>query len=181
MDFYIGKLGPQSDIPLTDEYGDPIIVTLPDGSQEYKYPPRDTIWFNSEDIIQYRLKEDWFLDKERSVLDVRIIAMAPVIYKKEEDANGNTSISGTIELFWLYFPHCRFVFNNYFVYNDKNDSRWMSYDDLFWKRKFNGVIYKESNIFDREIDSYKTGIDALYESEQITNEIRNIEHDIWSF
>ena len=181
MVFYIGKLGPQSDIPLTDEYGDPIIVTLPDGSQEYKYPPRDTLWFNSEDIIQYRLKEDWFLDKERSVLDVRIIAMAPVIYKKEEDANGNTSISGTIELFWLYFPHCRFVFNNYFVYNDKNDSRWMSYDDLFWKRRFNGVIYKESNIFDREIDSYKTGIDALYESEQITNEIRNIEHDIWSF
>ena len=115
MVYYFGRLGPQSDIPLTDEYGDPIIINNPDGTQEYKYPPRDTVWYNSSDIIQYRLKEDWFLDKERSVLDVRIIAIAPVHYKIEEDANGNKSISGMEELFWLYFPHCRFVFNNYFV------------------------------------------------------------------
>lgn len=178
---YLGKLGPQSDVPLTDEYGDPQIKTNPDGTQEYVYPPRDTLWFSSKDIVQYRLKEDWFLDKERSVLDVRIIALAPVVYKTEEDANGNTSISGMRELFWLYFPHCRFVFNNYFVYNDKNDAQWMSFDDLFWKRRFNAVIYKESNTYDREIESYRSGIDALYESDQIKNEIRNIEHDVWSF
>lgn len=181
MVYYIGRLGPQSDIPLTDEYGDPLIRTLPDGTQEYVYPPRDTVWYNSADIVQYRLKEDWFIDKERSLLDVRIIAMAPVIYKVEEDANGNTNIAGTQELFWLYFPHCRFVFNNYFVYNPKNDSQWMSFDDLFWKRRFNAIAYKESNTYDREIESYRTGLDALHESEQIKNEIRNIEHDIWSF
>jgi len=97
------------------------------------------------------------------------------------DANGNRTIAGLQEMFWLYFPHCRFVFNNYFVYNEKNDAQWMSFDDLFWKRKFNAVIYKESNVHDREIESYRAGIDALYESESIKNEIRNIEHDIWSF
>lgn len=181
MTYYLGQLGPQSDIPLTDDYGDPIVITNPDGSMEYKYPPRDTMWYTSRDIIQYRIKEDWFFDKERSVLDVRIIALAPVVYNVEEDASGKKSISGTKELFWLYFPHCRFVFNNYFVYNDKNDSQWMSYDDLFWKRRFNAVFYKESNTYDREIESYRAGVDALWESEEIKNEIRNIEHDVWSF
>ena len=181
MVYYFGRLGPQSDIPLTDEYGDPLIRTLADGTQEYVYPARDTVWYNSADIVQYRMKEDWFLDKERSVLDVRIIAIAPVHYKIEEDANGNKSISGMEELFWLYFPHCRFVFNNYFVYNDANDAQWMSFDDLFWKRKFNAVAYKESNVFDREIESYRSGVDALHESDKIKNEIRNIEHDVWSF
>jgi gliding motility associated protien GldN len=179
--YYIGRLGPQSDVPLVDEYGDNIILTLADGTQTFKYEDPDTVWFDSKDIVQYRMKEDWFLDKQRSVLDVRIIALAPVVYKTEEDANGNTSISGTRELFWLYFPHCRFVFNNYFVYNDKNDSQWMSFDDLFWKRRFNSVIYKESNVYDREIESYRTGLDALHQSEEIKNEIRNIEHDLWSF
>jgi len=179
--YYIGKLGPQSDIALTDEYGDPIVITMPDGTMEYKYPPRDTMFFTSEDIIQYRLKEDWFFDKERSVLDVRIIALAPVVYDTEEDANGVKSISGMKELFWLYFPHCRFVFNNYFVFNDKNDAQWMSFDDLFWKRRFNAVIYSESNTYDRTIETYRSGVDALHESEQIKNEIRNIEHDVWSF
>lgn len=181
MVYYLGRLGPQSDIPLTDEFGDPIIITLPDGTQEFKYPPRDTIWYNSADIVQYRLKEDWFFDKERSVLDVRIIALAPVVYGKEEDSQGKVTITGLEELFWLYFPHCRFVFNNYFVYNDQNDAQWMSFDDLFWKRRFNAVAYKESNTYDRKIESYRSGVDALYESERIKNEIRNIEHDVWSF
>ena len=181
MLYYLGYLGPPSDIPLTDPYGDLLTDTLPDGSITYVYPPRDTVWYNSEDIIEYRLKEDWFFDKERSKLDVRIIAIAPVVYEYEIDSNGDKMISGTRELFWLYFPHCRFVFNNYFTFNDKNDAQWMSYDDFFWKRRFNSHIYKESNVYDRTIDTYMFGRDALHEADNITNEIRNFEHDLWSF
>jgi hypothetical protein len=85
------------------------------------------------------------------------------------------------EKYWLYFPHCRYILNNYFVYNEQNDAQWMSFDDLFWKRQFNSTIYKESNVFDRTIDSYRTGVDALMESEKITEEIRLFEHDVWHF
>lgn len=180
--YLLGGLGPQDPNPLVDDFGDPLLVFNPEtGFDDYVYPPRDTIWYTSKDIIQYKLKEDWFFDKERSVLDVRIIAIAPVIYQKTVDATGAESIGGTRELFWLYFPHCRFVFNNYFVYNDKNDSQWMSFDDLFWKRRFNAVMYKESNTFDRKIETYRTGVDALHESDKIKEEIRLIEHDVWSF
>lgn len=177
---YISTLGPESDTPLSDEYGDDSMRQLPNGDWELVYPPRDTFWINSADIVQYRIKEDWFFDKERSVLDQRIIAIAPVVYDMTE-INGKKSINGMKELFWLYFPHCRFVFNNYFVYNDKNDAQWMSFDDLFWKRRFNAVIYSESNAYNREIKSYQMGADALHESAKIKNKIRNIEHDVWSF
>lgn len=137
----------------------------------------------SEHIVQYRLKEDWFFDKERSVLDVRILGIAPVIF----EGGASSSVAGPKEggkykeLFWLYFPHCRFVFNNYFVYNDANDAQWMSFDDVFWKRRFSSVMYKESNVYDRRIESYRAGVDALMESEKIKEEIRTIEHDVWSF
>jgi gliding motility associated protien GldN len=174
---YLGTLGAQPTTPLSNDYGEDSTITLVDGTIEYVYPDRDTSWFMSQDIVQYRLKEDWFFDKQRSVLDVRIIAMAPVVYQRS--ATGE--IEGMRELFWLYFPHCRYVFNNYFTYNDKNDSQWMSFDDLFWKRKFTSVIYKESNTYDRKIGSYAAGADALHESELVKNEIRNIEHDVWSF
>jgi gliding motility associated protien GldN len=172
--FYLGKLGADSDIPLVDMYGEDSL----DINGNYVYPPRDTVWFKSEDIVQYRLKEDWFFDKERSVLDVRIIGLAPVYYKTDDDGN----IMGAEELFWLYFPtDCRYVFNNYFVYNEKNDAQWMSFDDWFWKRRFTSFIHKESNVFDRQIDKYRVGVDALMESRRITEEIRLIEHDVWSF
>ncbi len=179
--WYLGYLGPQSDIPVVNDYGEPVVIVDEFGNSSYQYPPRDTMWYTSKDIIQYRIKEDWFFDKERSVLDVRIMGIAPVVYTMEEDANGVTSISGTKELFWLYFPHCRYIFNNYFVYNERNDMQWMSFDDLFWKRRFNAVIYKESNEYDRNIDDYRFGVDALYEDQNIKNEIRNLESDVWSF
>lgn len=179
--YFLGRLGPQSDIPLTDDYGDPIIIEDAMGNQSYKYPPADTIWYTSKDIIQYRIKEEWFFDKERSVLDQRILALAPVVYEKDVDANGVESISKAKELFWLYFPQCRLVFNNYFAYNDKNDAQWMSFDDLFWKRRFNSFVYKASNNFDRKIETYRAGVDALYESNKVKEDIRTFEHDLWEF
>ena len=144
-------------------------------------------WVWSSDIIEYRLKEDWFFDKERSQLDCRILGLAPVVYADEKDQfipNANTEkqvIKSKKILFWLYFPHCRFVLVNYNVYNPKNDAQWMSFDDLFNKRQFNSTIYKQSNTFDRTVDTYKSGVDALYESQRITEELRNFEHDLWHF
>ncbi|MDP4684667.1 MAG: gliding motility protein GldN [Crocinitomicaceae bacterium] len=180
--YFFGYLGPQSDVPLTDEFGDPLIKVNAEGIEEMVYPNRDTMWYVSKDIVQYKIKEDWFFDKERSVLDVRILAIAPVVYDIEtNEATGQKSIKGLKDLFWLYFPHCRFVLNNYFVYNDKNDAQWMSFDDVFWKRRFNSTIYKSSNVYDRKVDSYRTGVDALMESDKIKEEIRTIEHDVWSF
>lgn len=179
--YYLGKIGAQSDIPLSNQYGEDSIEVLPDGSQRFVYPAPDTMWIDSKDIVQYRLKEDWFFDKERSVLDVRILGIAPVVYKIQETPSGQKTINGMEEKYWLYFPHCRYILNNYFVYNEQNDAQWMSFDDLFWKRQFSSTIYKESNVFDRQIDSYRTGMDALMESEKITEEIRTFEHDVWHF
>ncbi len=147
------------------------------GYDELVYPPSDTIWFKSEDIVQYKIKEQIFFDKERSVQEVRILGIAPVIYLR--DNNGN--IIGFRELFWLYFPQCRYVFQNFFVQSSHNDSQRMSFDDLFWKRKFNSYIVKESNLYDRDIDTYKAGVDALLEAERIKESLFNFEHDLWSF
>ena len=163
-------------------------------------------YVGSSHILAYNIKEDWFFDKERSMLDRRIIAIAPVArysYTAPKDASelrerGKLLVYGMDgtpymnavpytgeveenEMFWLYFPELRNVIVNYYVYNDQNDAQWMSMDDLFWKRKFNSTIYKVSDKFDREIQDYKYGVDALYEAERIKEEIRKWEHDVWNF
>jgi len=172
-----GKLGPESTEALSDQWGQDSTYIDENGVMQTAYAPREMEWFTSKDIVQYRIKEEWFFDKERSVLDQRIIALAPVVYNKDESGQ----IIGTRELFWVYFPECRFVFNNYFSYNDHNDAQWMSFDDLFWKRRFTSIIYKESNTFDRTVDTYRSGIDALRESEKIKEGIRTFEHDLWDY
>jgi gliding motility associated protien GldN len=178
--YYFGKLGPQSDIPLTDEFGDALVEEI-NGVKSVVYAARDTIWYTSADIIQYRIKEEWFFDKERGKMDTRILAIAPVVLDYEYNAAGEKVLLGTKELFWLHFPECRYIFNNYLLQNPQNDSQMMSFDDLFWKHRFNAIVYKESNIYDRTIEEYASGVDALYESQRIREEIRTIESDVWSY
>ena len=141
-----------------------------------EYPVVDELPIRAQDIIEYHLKEDWFFDKQRSVMDVRIIGMAPVRYIKE-----NGEIIGKRELFWVYFPEARYLLQNYFAYNPHNEARRMSFDDLFWKRKFSSYIYKESNVYDRAITDTRVGVDALLKSEEVKNQVFQFEHDVWKY
>ena len=134
--------------------------------------------YTSRDIVKYVLKEDWFFDKQRSMLDVRIIGISPMVYSKNPET---LEIDGLKNLFWLYFPECRYVFQNFFVYNPDNDAQRMSFDDLFWKRDFSSYVQKESNVFDRAVSPNWDGLDALLQSEKVRNEIFTFEHDLWHF
>src|SRR6185295_5897089 len=40
--------------------------------------------FSRDNIIAYRLKEDWFFDKQRSVIEPRIIGIAPLYYARDK-------------------------------------------------------------------------------------------------
>jgi len=140
-------------------------------------PVIQEINLESADIKQYRVKEDWFFDKQRSKMDVRIIGIAPMREVRGEDGE----FRGFAPIFWLYYPECRYVFANWEVFNRQNDSERRSYEDIFWKRQFNSYIIKESNVYDRSIAEYKTGIDALLESERIKEELFIMEHDVWNF
>ena len=133
---------------------------------------------NNQDVTRYRIKEDWFFDKQRSERYVRIIGIAPLKERISEDGEP----TGAYEiLFWLYFPECRYVFANWDSFNRFNDAERRSFDDLFQKRMFNSTIVKESNVYNRNLDDVYTGMDRLLKAEEIKEELFVLEHDLWSF
>jgi len=142
---------------------------------------QDTVYnpFDRNIIKKWRLKEEWFFDKQRSVMDVRIIGMAPLKEDRDEDNN----LTGTFSpLFWVWFPETRKVLIKAEVFNlVKNDAERRTYDDIFWKRMFSSTIFKEANVMDRQIDQYMVGLDALLEAEKIKEELFNFEHDLWEY
>jgi len=136
--------------------------------------------FNRNTVKKWRLKEEWFFDKQRSVMDVRIIGLAPLQENRDEITNKLTG--GFSPLFWVHFPEAREVLINAEVFNlVKNDAERRTYDDIFWKRMFGSVIVREANVMDREVNEYMVGLDALLEAERIKAEIFNIEHDLWEY
>jgi hypothetical protein len=47
---------------------------------------------------------------------------------------------------------------------------------------FGSYIYKEKNVYDRQISDYMlNGIDQLLEAEKIKEDIFILEHDLWEY
>lgn len=142
---------------------------------------------NWEDVYQYRIKEVWYFDKQRSVMDVRILGIAP-IYQSPKDKEAGIPPS---PLFWVYYPECRTPMSKFRVFNDENDIAPMTWTDLFDTRVFSSYIYKRSNVLDYRLKDFfvpdpddtenRAGIDMLLYSEKIKNELLNFEHDLWEY
>ncbi len=133
---------------------------------------------NWEDIKHYRLKEVYYFDEETSTLGVRILGIAPIIERLDD--NGNFLNSGP--LFWAYYPEMREVLARTEVVNPHNDAARMSWEDVFEARLFDSYIIKEGNVYDRRLKDYVTSpMDILLESQKIQESMFNFEHDLWSY
>ena len=149
---------------IDNEFGDPEQMVI-------KEP------FDPAAVKRYRLKEEWVFDNQKSVLEARIIGMCPVAEKYDE----NGEYKGEMPLFWLYFPEARAAFATVPVYNRHNDAERRTLEDIIWKRMFSSYIYKQTNVFDRQIQDYKTDLDLLLKSKEIENKIFDYEQDLWEY
>jgi gliding motility associated protien GldN len=139
----------------------------------------DTNSFSNADVKMLRVKEDWFIDRQRGIRDIRILGLAPVIQLYDEQTG---DFRGNKPLFWLYYEECRDLFANTDAFNRHNSALRMSYDDVFaWKRFFNSFIYKTDNQQDRMLQDFLQGWQLLAESQRIQTDLLNLEEDLWEY
>jgi len=174
------KLGAKVDSQYVDDE-----VT---GTQVLKVIPGER---KPEEVTRYLMKEYWYFDKQRSMLEVRIIGIAPIrMFAREAAMNemGGTKDEGEeVELemklvMWIYFPAARPLLANHEVFNPYNDAERRTFDDIFFKRRFSSFIFRETNVYNnRFVWQYKNGLDALLESERIKDFMFKVEHDLWEY
>jgi len=133
--------------------------------------------FNPANVKRYRLKEEWFFDNQKSVMEARIIGLCPVSEKFDE----NGDYKGELPLFWIYYPEAREIFSKEPVYNNHNDAERRTLEDIIWKRMFSSYVYKETNVYDRQIQDYKLDLDLLLESQSIEKMMFDFEQDLWEY
>ena len=132
----------------------------------------------SSEITAWWIMEDWFFDRARSVMDVRIVGMCPL--REHKDRTGN--VIGYKPMFWLHFAQLRPVLARFTCYNVKNDASVLSYDDVLQKRMFSSYIHKESNMYESGMPVIELpGLEAQYESDRIRSELATMEHDFWNY
>jgi gliding motility associated protien GldN len=133
------------------------------------------------EVQQLLVKEIWFFDRKRSVMDVRIIGLCPIrLFFNERDTN-RLDLNRK-KLFWVKYPESRHFLAQREVNNFINDSEKRTFDEIFCKRFFNGFIVQESNIYNnRVINDYALGVESLLEADRIENQIFQFETSLWEY
>ena len=139
------------------------------------------------EIKELLVKEEWFFDKQHSTMQVRIIGICPIRhFYRTLQTGGEEEVGGELQrqrLFWIDFREARKVLANTAIFNGFNDAQRITFDDLFYKRRFNSYITQESNVYDnRRIQEYTYGgIPNIQESDRIKNDLFTFEHDLWEY
>ncbi|SIT00895.1 type IX secretion system ring subunit PorN/GldN [Chryseobacterium gambrini] len=132
----------------------------------------------------------WFIDKRDGQLKYRPLGLAAM--GPDPAVQGRTGPDGQplagadelIDLFWIYYPSARDILANNYVYNRKNSSADLSFDDLINARRFSSVIYKSSaGLGDGVIKDYipRDAEDQIDESDRIKAQILQMENDMWNY
>ena len=174
------SMGETKRIEILNDWGDPI------GDSTI------FIAWGAKDVFQYILKECWYVDNQRSMLDVRIMALCPMFWyepqtdatmeEADEDMPGVTNRRWR-QFSWIDYNEIRPFLARNEVFNTQNFAQNRTFDDLFLQRRFSSFIKAKGNVYDhREINQYiVNGLDQILEAEKIKNEIRTREHDMWEF
>ncbi len=149
--------------------------------------------YEPKQVISYNVKEIWYFDKQASRFFVQILEIEPIIEHErqgtssyDEEGSGDEDVRGVMmkkRVGYIYYNELRPFLAKQEVYNVKNNAQRISFDDLItWKRDFTSFIYKEANVYDRDIADYiANSRDQRLESERITDKLRTFESDLWEF
>lgn len=141
------------------------------------------------EVTRYLMKEVWYFDKQRSMLQVRILGLCPIrLYEKEATGDDTGMEDDEVKdltmkpVLWIYYPAFRNIFATHIVFNTKNDAERRTFEDILSMRRFSSYIFQETNVYDnRLIMQYTKGLDSQLESDKVQDWIRNWEHDLWEY
>jgi hypothetical protein len=186
--------------------------TIPIVNMETYEVERDSTFFipfGAKEVYRYEVKEQWRIDKQRSVMDQVIMAFNPMFWYEKDGGSGEEEGGANYSDFsdaeqgggeeeddmptmsnrrwrnfgWIWYPEVRPTFAVTEVFNPANNAQRRNYDDLFLQRRFASFIKAAENVHDnREINRYfLNGMDQTLEAEKIKEKIRVREHDMWEF
>jgi antitoxin component YwqK of YwqJK toxin-antitoxin module len=119
-----------------------------------------------KELMSYKIKSDWFIDKKRSLAEFRVIGICPIICNKKD----------TIVLGWLYFPAIRKTLSEV-SYKNKTTNEQINLDEIIFFRRFYGELEKQDNAKNISISSLKTEKERELERQRIQIELVECEHD----
>lgn len=150
----------------------------------------DRFEVKTENVKLIKVKGVWYIDRRDGQMKYRLLGIAAM--GQDPTTMGQVGPDGKpiankdelIDLFWVWYPDAREVLANSVVFNSKNLSSDITFDDILNARRFSSIIYKSDNGLGTGVikDYIPEDADAqLEESERIKSQILQMENDMWNY
>ncbi|MBI1183789.1 gliding motility protein GldN [bacterium] len=133
-----------------------------------------------EDIVHWKIIEDWVFDSKSGQFVPRIVAIAPMINLRVAGQD-----LGEVPAFYIKWSEARKLFVNEPAFNAHNSSGSFTYYDFFERRMFSSHITKVPNVQDLSFENYEmlsgNALAQLLEAQKAQEELMNFESDLWQY
>lgn len=143
---------------------------------------------HNDDVRMIQVKGLWYIDRRLGELKYRLLGIA--LLSKDIQAQTSQAREAGIDssemfpLFWIWYPDARKELANYTIFNPKNSSSAITYDEVLNARRFSSIIYKaQTTVGVKGINEYipEDAKAQLDEHNRIRNSIIQQESDMWSY
>ena len=166
---------------FTDEYKvnfkdvlERLNIPIQQDGQAFSYNDYD---IPSNDVVGYYVKEAWYFDHTTSTVDVKIVAICPVLALVDDYGIG----ANRQPQFWIPYENIRpYAARMPIMVSEKNNVMSKTVDDFFRLRLFDGEIYKVGNMSNKVLaEEYKTPEDLKAAQERIEAELKLFDKNLW--
>lgn len=131
----------------------------------------------SEDVKVYFVKESAYYDQRTASFRTQVTALCPVLKRADEWGGEGTQYP----MFWVKYDEVApFLAKLSLMGSSLNNAATLSADDYFTLNRYEGKIYKTTNLQDRVLANYCTTDSALVkEQNRIEKQIADFQKHVW--
>lgn len=132
----------------------------------------------SNEVTAFYVKEAWYFDQTNSVVDVKTLAICPVLYRQDDFG----TVSTPYPLFWLPYENIRpYAARMPIITSSLNNASTGTIDDFFRKRMFDGEIYKTTNMKNQALAQlYPNDTIRKREAAKIDAQLNQFQANLWT-
>ena len=132
----------------------------------------------SAQVKRYYIKESSYFDQRTGTYKAKVTALCPVLL--EDDGFGDSGAVTPKPLFWIkYDDLAPFLARLPIMTSNLNNVTNMTADDYFTLNRYEGKIYKTSNMQGRVLVNEPDTVKMLNEQKKIEQELVDFEQSIW--
>lgn len=131
----------------------------------------------SNEVLGYYIKEAWYFDKNNSVVDVKPLAICPVMFRQDDFGDGSTRYP----MFWVPYENIRpYAARMPIMTSSLNNASTQTINDFFIKHNFEGEIYKATNVRDMSLAQLFPDVaERKKEEKKIESQLKQFNDSLW--